>query len=103
MLLHVKSTQEFNDLIKKETVVVDFYADWCGPCKLLAPIYESVAEELQDLTFLKVNVDNLLDIASEYRISSIPTILVFKDGKILAHHVGYLERSQLIGLIKANI
>lgn len=101
--MHVESSKQFKEKIVHGLNVVDFYADWCGPCKLLAPIYESVAEELKDITFLKVNVDNLLDIASEYRISSIPTILVFKDGKIVAHHVGYLERSQLIGLIKANI
>lgn len=103
MLMHVESSKQFKEKIAHGLNVVDFYADWCGPCKLLAPIYESVAEELKDITFLKVNVDNLLDIASEYRISSIPTILVFKDGKMVAHHVGYLERSQLIGLIKANI
>lgn len=101
--MHVTSSKEFKEKIANDLVVTDFYADWCGPCKLLAPIYESVAEELNDITFLKVNVDNLLDIASEYRIASIPTILIFKNGKKVAQHIGYLERSQLIGLINANI
>ena len=103
MLKHVENVQEFDQLIANDLTVVDFYADWCGPCKMLAPIYEDVAKEFQEINFLKVNVDHLFEIASRYRIASIPTILIFKEGKIVSSHVGYLEKSQLVGLIKANI
>lgn len=77
-----KSTETaFNDLITSNTnVVVDFYADWCGPCKALSPILASLAGELRNIVFIKVNVDTYKSLSNKYGIRSIPTILCFKNG-----------------------
>ena len=66
--MKVLNSNEFNDAIKSGTVVVDFYADWCGPCKMLGPVMESVAEKISDVKFYKVNVDESEDVAAKYGI-----------------------------------
>ena len=78
--MKVLNSNEFNDAIKSGTVVVDFYADWCGPCKMLGPVMESVAEKISDVKFYKVNVDESEDVAAKYGIMSIPSVFMFKDG-----------------------
>ena len=103
MLKHVETTKEFAETIKEGTTVVDFYADWCGPCRMLAPIFEEVSKELSDIPFLKVNVDKLQDIAINYRVSSIPTIIIFKDGKVDKIQVGYIDQSKLLNLVKSSL
>lgn len=70
------------------TVLVDFYADWCGPCKMTTPIIEEISEELKDIRFVKVNVDENQEIASEYSVFSIPTFIIFKNGKVVSQFVG---------------
>ena len=69
-------------------VVVDFWASWCGPCRMLAPIMESISEEMTDVKFCKINVDDEPGLASKYGIMSIPTVLVIKDGKIKEQFIG---------------
>lgn len=103
MLKHAETTKEFVETIKEGTTVVDFYADWCGPCRMLAPIFEEVSKELSDIPFLKVNVDKLQDIAINYRVSSIPTIIIFKDGKVDKIQVGYIDQSKLLNLVKSSL
>ncbi|MBW6431764.1 thioredoxin, partial [Patescibacteria group bacterium] len=66
----------------KGSVVVDFYADWCGPCKMMAPIFEEAAAESKDVKFGKLNVDTARDMAMKYGVMSIPTLIVFKDGEV---------------------
>ena len=68
-------------LEESKTVLVDFYADWCGPCKMLSPVIEAVAKENEAIKVVKINVDEAQEIAMEYNIMSIPTILVLKNGK----------------------
>ena len=84
---------------KKETesgvAVVDFWASWCGPCRMLAPVIEELAEEKPDVKFFKVNVDDEGDLAAAFGISSIPTVIRFENGKPVARHVGYAQKADL--------
>ncbi|KAH6608775.1 hypothetical protein Trco_002121 [Trichoderma cornu-damae] len=86
-LAHVTSKAQFDDLLKSSSiVVVDFYADWCAPCKQIAPLYASLADKISRpglLTFAKVDNDKNQDIASEYGVTALPTFLLFRDGKVI--------------------
>ncbi len=97
---HLENEKDFNELIAKGTVLVDFYADWCGPCQMIGPILEEIAKEKEDITVIKVNVDNFENIAREYKVLSIPTLIVFKDGKLTKQEVGYIEKNRILELLK---
>lgn len=81
-------------------VLVDFWASWCGPCKMVAPILHEIAEENADIKVGKVDVDSETDLAQEYRIYSIPTLLLFKDGKIVNRQIGYMPKNQIIQMFQ---
>ncbi len=83
------------------TVLLDFYADWCGPCKMLSPIIEEVSNEYPAVKFLKVNVDENPELASEFGIVSIPTLVAIRDRKIIAQNIGYCTKDAIIGMIEA--
>ena len=100
-ILHIDKNR-FEELKASEkTIVLDFYAEWCGPCKMIAPFIEEIALENPDITVAKVDVDKSADLAIEFGIQSIPTIVVFKDGKISSKAIGYRSKEQLLELIKA--
>ncbi len=80
MVKHI-TEKEFDQEIKEGIVLVDFYADWCGPCKMLAPILETLASKHSKVKVLKVNVDEEQELAMKYSIMAIPTLIVYKDGK----------------------
>ncbi len=82
------------------TVLLDFYADWCGPCKMLSPIIEEVSDEYPAVKFFKVNVDENPDLAVKFGIVSIPTLIVFKNGKIASQKMGYCMKEAVIGMIE---
>jgi thioredoxin 1 len=86
-------------LKSEHPVLVDFYADWCGPCKALAPILEDVARESPHAKVVKVNVDHSPDLAAQYRIAAIPSLLVFKNGEVTAQHTGLASKNYLKGLL----
>ncbi len=90
-----------NEVIKSDkTVIVDFYADWCGPCKMIAPILEEIASENADTVKLcKVNVDNDGELAMGFGIASIPTIFIYKNGEITNKIVGYRTKEEILKLI----
>lgn len=92
----------FNELVKNNEglALVDFWAVWCGPCQMQAPIIEELANELDDVTIGKVNVDEQQEFAAEYEISSIPTIMLFKNGEVVETLVGYQAKESLLKLIE---
>ena len=87
-------------LEERKTVLVDFYADWCGPCKMLSPVIASVAKENDDIKVVKINIDQEQDLATEYNIMSIPTLLVFKNGKETNRTIGFVDKSEILDLLK---
>lgn len=88
-------------LNSNQPVLVDFYADWCGPCKMMAPTIEKLAEELQGKAKVgKINVDENQDLAMKYNIMSIPTIIIFKDGKESKRLVGVRDKNELLNELK---
>jgi thioredoxin 1 len=95
MLMHVKEKADFDNQIKEGKVLVDFFATWCGPCKMLSPLVESLSKEHDELKVLKVDVDEAEAIAAEYNIYSIPTLIYFENGKAARTSVGYIGADQL--------
>ena len=91
-----------NEVIKSEKpVILDFYADWCGPCKMMSPIIDAIADEMEaEVKVGKVNSDDEMELAEKFGIMSIPTIIIFKDGKISSTFVGVTAKSEIINAVK---
>ena len=96
------SKETFNEevLQAKEPVLVDFWATWCGPCQMVLPIIEELAGEVKDAKICKVNVDEQPELAKEYRVMSIPTLMVFKDGKPVKREVGAKSKAEILEMLK---
>ena len=93
--------EEFSEVMKSDKkVLVDCYAPWCGPCKMLSPIMDSLSEELDNVLFYKINVDDAEKIATEYDIMSIPTVLIFENGNLINRQTGFQSKEQLEDLLK---
>lgn len=100
----VKSEEEFNNLIEDGVTLVDFFAVWCGPCKMLAPIIEEVAEEYEGkVKVCKVDVDEVDSLAYKYGIRSIPTLMYFKDGKVKDVVVGFQDKTSIINNLQKHL
>lgn len=98
----VISSEEFSSEVLRATepVLVDFFATWCGPCKMLAPVLEEVAQEMQGkANVVKVDVDASPDIAANYGVMSVPTVILFKDGKVVRQLVGAQPKANLLALL----
>lgn len=104
MIKHING-EGFNGevLQEKGIVVVDFFATWCGPCKMLAPVLEEVQNEMNDIKIVKVDIDKNERIAQEYSVMNIPTIKIFKDGKEVTTNVGFLPKPSLVDMIKKSL
>ena len=96
----LENKDDFKNIISKGKVVVDFYADWCGPCKMLGPVLEEFDKENNDVEVVKVNVDNFQDLAMEYKVMTIPNLIVFEDGEVKNNSVGFIDKDTLIDLVK---
>ncbi len=100
-MVKILNNQNFESEIlnSKGVALVDFYADWCGPCKMIAPIVAEIAAERTDVVVGKVNVDDNMEIARKYNIVSIPTLIIFKDGKVSAQEVGYRSKQEILEML----
>jgi len=100
-VLEVTSSNFEEEVLNSDkTVLVDFYADWCGPCKMLSPVVEAIANENEDIKVVKVNVDDEQNLAIKYEIMSIPTLVVIKNGQVANKSVGLVSKSQILDLVK---
>ena len=97
---------DFEDEVLKSKlpVIVDFWAEWCGPCKMLSPILEELSDEMKnEINVVKVNLDENQDLAMKYSIRSIPTLLLFKEGNLIDTKVGLLPKSEIVTWFKSKI
>ncbi len=94
----------FSDIINAKTpVLVDFYADWCGPCKMLAPILKDVKDELGDnIKIVKIDVDKNQPLSAKYQVRGVPTMILFKEGKLLWRQSGVLQKNDIIAVINSH-
>ena len=83
----------------KETVLLDFWASWCGPCKMIGPIIDQIADERTDIKVGKVNVDEEQELAVQFKVMSIPTLLVFKDGKVVNQSLGAKPKAAILAML----
>ena len=100
--IEVLSKNNFDAVVAKGTVIVDFYADWCGPCKIMAPAFEKAAAKSASVKFAKINVDGNQEIAGRYGIMSIPTTIFFKNGKVKDMHTGALSEAEIMKLVEKH-
>ena len=94
--------QNFETLIQKGVVVVDFFATWCGPCKMLGPVLEELAQNRSEIQIIKMDVDENPNLSRTYGIMSVPTILLFKDGKLIDKKTGFMPKELLTEWIEEN-
>ncbi len=88
------TTENFKDVISKGNVIVDFWAEWCAPCKMIAPVFEELSKEMESVTFAKLNVDEHGEVAATAGVRGIPTLIMYKDGEELGRIVGALPKDQ---------
>lgn len=101
MINHDFDINKLDEIVSSGVVLLDFYADWCGPCKMLMPELSDLVKKI-DVNVYKINVDNNPDIAKKYGIMTIPTLVLYKEGKIVNKHSGYRTSDDLVEWIRAS-
>lgn len=93
----INNNEFINEVENKDgLVVVDFFATWCGPCKMLSPVYETLGNEMAEkANFLKVDIDQSIELAQEFEVSTVPTVIIFKDGKPVDRLIGFIPKDNL--------
>jgi thioredoxin 1 len=104
-IIHVTDTSFEHDVLSSDTpVMVDYWAEWCGPCKMISPVIEEIAKEYQGkLTIAKINIDENQETPQKYAVRGIPTLMIFKDGEVAGTKVGAMSKSQLSAFIDSVI
>ena len=97
-MIHLEN-ENFDELIK-DKIVVDFFATWCGPCKMLGPVFEELSTEINDIKFIKVDIDEHEDLCRKYKVMSVPTLIVFDKGKEVKRNIGFIPKDKLKEFIK---
>ena len=100
MIKHIESKQEFEEIISKGDVLVDFFATWCGPCKMLSPVLEELDKEGFPVQIVKIDTDELTELAIEFGVQAIPTLLYFSNGKLVNRTMGYQRKDQIVQFCK---
>ncbi len=100
MALVYANKDNFQDEVAKGTVVLDFYADWCAPCRMIGPVLEQVANENPDIQVVKVNVDENPELAQNFGVRGIPALFVLKEGKTVAQKAGFMPKDALVDWVK---
>ena len=98
--MELSKENNFDELIAQEKVLVDFYAEWCGPCKVLGPIMDEIDEENDDITVIKVNVDEHSELAGKYGIRGIPTVIGFSKGEVKSLLVGVKPKDEILAIFE---
>lgn len=102
-LIHVTEQQNYDELVKEGLVLVDFYAEWCGPCKMLAPALEALSNRNSEIKIVKVNVDEQEDLARRFGVMSVPTLYLYKDGNVVVQKAGFQTLDMLNEWINASV
>ena len=100
-MIVLKAKNEFDDLIKGEKVLVDFYADWCGPCQAIAPVLDELDGTIEGLEIVKVDTDRFMSLARDYHIITVPNIKIFSNGKVVKEKEGIMTKDELISFINS--
>ena len=99
-VLHINNDNFHSEVLNSDKpVLLDFFASWCGPCRMVGPILDEIAEEREDIKVCKVNIDEQPELANRFRIMSVPTLMVFKDGKIVEQSVGAMPKHQILAML----
>ena len=99
-VLHVTKETFENEVLKSDKpVLLDFFAVWCGPCKMIAPVLDEIAEEREDIKVCKINVDEEPELAAKYQVMSIPTLFVIKDGQVVNQSLGAKPKAQILAML----
>ena len=104
MIKHVAEHEFKGEVLEQNgVVVVDFWATWCGPCKMIAPVIDEIAGDLKNVKFVKVDVDKNPSVANKFQVASIPTLVMFKDGKPIDKVIGFRPKNDLENIIKKHL
>ena len=99
-VLHINKDNFHNEVLNSDKpVLLDFFASWCGPCRMVGPILDEIAEEREDIKVCKVNIDEQPELAHRYRIMTIPTLMVLKNGQIMEQSVGAKPKHQILAMV----
>lgn len=92
----------FNELVTKDLVLVDFFAEWCGPCRMLGPVLDEIAEDRSDFDIVKINIDENQSLAQKFGVMSVPTLMIFKQGEPVAVKSGFMPKELLVNWVNDN-
>ena len=100
MIKYFKNEDNFDEEIKEGYVIVDFFATWCGPCRMLGNVLEELSKEREDIKILKIDTDEFSELAMKFGVMSIPTVLFYKDGEMKNKNIGFCDKDKLISLLE---
>lgn len=100
---NLNSKEFFNAISSNETTLVDFWAPWCGPCQMMAPIMENLSHEIHGINIAKVNIDEEPEISARFKVRGIPTLMLFKDGNVIDSHVGFSSSNNIKKWLRQKI